>query len=911
MASQPAISLDSFVTFGDLLKYARRRARLTQREVAIAVGYSEAQISRLEQNQRPPDLAVLTALFIPALYLEDEPEIVARLMELATQARGEEVAPSGVVTFSSSTRREIKEITRSEEEVQNNLPHPLTNFIGREREIAQIKGFLDLNQGKARLVSLLGIGGCGKTRLALQIASDLIESYHNGVWLIELAPIAHSAYVPQAFVTTLGMPEPRDGSVINTIKKFLRPRHALLIVDNCEHVLSEIANIIHEILLACPHIQIIATSREVLDIPGEVRFSVPALLDSEAVSLFTDRAKTALPSFALTEENASRVAQICSRLDGIPLAIELAASRFSAMSVDQIADLLDDRFNLLTTGSRFALPRQQTLRAAIDWSYQLLSDDDKKIFNSLSVFAGGFDLEAARSVISNPSNVLSAITRLVDKSLIVLDRLPSGETRYRLLETVREYCREKLRDTGEESGVCERHLHYFLSFAEEGAVKLRGKEQLEWIKRLEREHDNMRAALSYTLEGNSPTQAETGLRLALTLNYFWSTRGYRTERRDWIGRLKSLPHQPRHTPYYARALSLLAGWSSNPNESQQFLEESLLLSATLEDKSSSAAIHLNAALLNWTKDDPSVGRAHFEKSIALYREIGERWHLARALVERGEYAQVRQDDRITARQSFEECLHISRELEDTRGIAFALIRLGDLLIEQNSLVEAKACFSEGLVLAGELNDQESMSWGINDLGVIAMCEGKLEEAESLCFESLAMSLEWGEPWLNVIRRYWLTRVVVYQGDDERAVALFEENVRESEHSSFDWGRAASIQGLGNIALRRGDLDSAKALHTDGLLALHKGHYGHSLAYSLDAFAALASAQNNSERALILLSAADAYRESIHTDLLPPERNEREQLLNAIKQTLSPEKISALIAQGRGMSHDEAVEFALK
>jgi predicted ATPase len=454
-------------------------------------------------------------------------------------------------------------------------------------------------------------------------------------------------------------------------------------------VLTETADTIHEILIACPHIQVIATSREVLDIPGEVRFSVPPLLDSEAISLFTDRARTALPSFELTEGNASRVAQICSRLDGIPLAIELAASRLSAMSVDQIASVLDDRFDLLTTGSRFTLPRQQTLRAAIDWSYDLLAEEDKTAFRSLSVFAGGFDLEAASSVLGSSSNVLDAIARLADKSLLVVDRQPNGEARYRLLESMREYCGEKLHEAGEEPVIREKHLQYFLSFAEEGDVKLRGKEQLEWIKRLEREQDNFRGALTFTLEGDSPELAESGLRLALALNFFWYTRGYRQERRDWIGRLKALPHQPRATPYYARALGLLANWTRDREQAREMLDEDLSLCEALGNKSSLAAAHFDAAMLYWGEDDPSVGRAHFEQSIAIYRELGEKWRLGRMLAELGEFAQVRQDDRITARTSFEESLDLSRELGDTRGIAFALIRLGDLLIEQNLLVEAR------------------------------------------------------------------------------------------------------------------------------------------------------------------------------------------------------------------------------
>ena len=909
-SSESAIPLDSFVTFGDLLKYLRRRARMTQRELCIAVGYSEAQISRLEQNQRPPDLAALTALFIPALYLEDEPLVVSRLMELAAYARGEELPQNAVLTFSSSVRREIKESMRTEESVQNNLPLQLTSFIGREHEIDEIKNLLDSNQGNARLVTLAGSGGCGKTRLALQTAQQLTDAYRNGAWLIELAPISNPAHVAQTFITSLGMPEPRDGSFINTIKKFLRAKHTLLVVDNCEHVISETANLIHEILAACPHVRILATSREILNIAGEVRFRVPSLLDSESLGLFADRAKTVLPSFELTEDNASRVAQICSRLDSIPLAIELAASRLNTLSLDQIASLLDDRFRLLTTGSRTDLPRQQTLRAAIDWSYDLLDDEDKKIFRSLCVFAGGFELKAAKEVIVESNSALDVITRFVDKSLVVVDRLSNGEIRYRLLETVREYCREKLQAAGEESMIRERHFRCYLAFAEESENGLRGKDQVEWMKRLEREHENLRAAMESALGDQSPVSAQSGLRLAISLLYFWFLRGYHDESRDWLKRFIQLPHQPRRTPEYAHALSRSGHWATDAKEAYRLFDESISLSYALENETAIAAAHFSRASYGWLEDDPSAGRLHFDKSIESYRKVGDHWNVARKLAEFGEFAQVRLNDRIAAWNAFEESLQLARELEDARGVAFALIRLGDLAIEQNKLEEANQFCSEGLIVAGELNDQESMAWGINDLGVIAICEGKLDEAEHLCAESLALSQEWGGGWHTIIRRYWLARVVVYQGDDARAIGLIEENIAESQQHNFDWGRAASLQGLGDAALRRRDLEPARSYHTEAITILHTGNYLYSLAYSLDSFASLALARNQLARALTLLFAADGLRESIHTALLPPETKEREQLITAIKEKINPDLITSLTAQGRAMTLNKAVEYAL-
>ncbi len=909
-------SLPSLQTFGDLLKYLRRRAQLTQRDLAIAVGYSEAQISRLEKNLRPPDLATLMALFIPALYLEDEPETIARLMELAAQARGERIPQNGQITFSQSVKREIKESTRTvEESPSNNLPIPLNSFIGREREIKEIKIFFNTS----RLVTLTGIGGCGKTRLALETARELSPAYLDGIWLVELASVTNPIHISQTIISALSAPEPRNESPTAALKKYLQNKHLFLILDNCEQIIFAAAQLAEELLRACPQVQILATSREALGTAGEINFRVDPLPTNEfsdslsdSARLFLERAKTTLPTFSLTKSNASFVAQICSRLDGIPLAIELAAARLNVLSVDQIAALLDDRFRLLTTGNRTAQPRQQTLLTAMDWSYDLLSEEDRKLFCYLSVFSGGFDLNAMKAIIADgESSTLDLLTRFVEKSLVVVDRFPNDRIRYRLLETVRAYLHGKLKDAGEESNIRERHLRHFLAFAEEANIKLRGEAHREWMMQLEHEHGNLRAGMEFAIESNAPELAEMGLQLALTLTYFWFLRGYHSERLDWFTRLLTLPHQPRNNEAYARALNFMGNWAADKPDALRLLDESLTLSHALKNEHAVAGAHLSRAIYGWMEDDPSTGQYHFEQSIALYRMLNDPWNLSHALVELGEFAQVRLDDRIVARNSFLESLQLSRELGDKRGIAFALVRLGDLAIEQGDLSEAGQCCSEGLVIATELNDRECMAWGLNDLGVVAMCEGRLDEAETLCVESLRLSQEWANAWHTVIRRYWLARVVAYQKDDVRAAALHEENRHASKDSDFDWGLAASLQGLGDIALRRGDLEQARSLHSDAILILHNGHYGYTLAYSLDSFAALALAKNQPERAVILLAAADALRESIHTALLPPEQTEREELWKEIRGLLSPEKNSSLTKQGRGLTHDEAVELALK
>ena len=915
--SHSSIPLDSFSTFGDLLKYLRRRARLTQRELSIAVKYSEGQISRLEQNQRVPDLSVLMALFIPALYIEDEPEIIARLMELATQARGEALPERGTITFSRSTRQEITE-TIETQYLSNNLPLSLNSFIGREGERREImKWFGD---GRTRLVTVTGIGGCGKTRLALEIARELLPAYQDGVWMVELASIADSLFLAQAINAALGAPELREGTPTSWLIKYLQRNHLLLILDNCEQIILGAAQLVEEILRACPQVHILATSREALNIPGESVFvlqplSLPdgnSLDDADSTRLFLDRARSILPSFELDQRDASHVAQICRRLDGIPLAIELAVSRLRILSVRQIAERLDDRFRLLTTGGRTALPRQQTLRATIDWSYDLLSEEDQKRFRRLSAFSGGFGLDAANALFQETPEsgaTLDVITRFVEKSLLAVDQ--SGEeSRYRLLETLREYGRERLLEAGEEATIGAQHFKYFLAFAKKADQGLRGRDQIQWMKQLEQEHDNLRAAMEFALMDGSPKFAQAGLRLAMTLWYFWFLRGYHEERDNWLEKFRQLPNQPRLTAEYAYLLRNYAHRENEPAKAHKWFDESLSLSHALEDELAIAEAHLSRALYGWREDDPSAARSHFEQAIAHFRHLDERWQLARVLAELGEFAQVRLDDRITARKSFEESLKISRELEDARGMALALVHLGDLAIEQSKLDETREYASEGLVVASELNDMESLAWGLDDLSIVALCEGRFDEAERLGAESLRLSQEWGSAWHVVLRRHWLARVYLYRGEEEKAVKLFEENRIASQEARFDGGHADSLHQLGCAALRRGDVEKAKSFLTESIRILHRAHFGYGLTYSLDAFATLALAEGQPERAQILLSAADAYREIIHTDLLPPERTEREKLLAAVSSLLPPEKISSLTERGRGMNHDEAVEFAL-
>jgi predicted ATPase len=369
-----------------------------------------------------------------------------------------------------------------------------------------------------RLLTLTGVGGSGKTRLALEVARDLIGAYPDGVWVVELAPLSEGTLVPQAVARALGVKERPGEPLSDTLAEVLRTKQALVVLDNCEHLVEAVAQLVDVLLDACPSVRVLATSREVLGIAGEMKWLVSSLsvpdprqrptaeeLERyESVRLFAERAHYRNPAFAVTPQNAQAVAQICERLDGIPLAIELAAARVG-LSVEQIVTRLDDSLKLLSTGSRTASARQRTLRGALDWSYDLLSDPERVLFGRLSVFAGGWTLEAAEAVGSGEGVkedvVLDLLLGLVDKSLVVAEATGEGGVRHRMLEPVRQYAREKLEEGGEAEEVRRRHATFFLTLAEEAEPGLRGPEDREWLECLETEHDNMRAALSWTLHG--------------------------------------------------------------------------------------------------------------------------------------------------------------------------------------------------------------------------------------------------------------------------------------------------------------------------------------------------------------------------------------------------------------------------
>lgn len=819
--TEPAISLDSFITFGELLKYLRRRARLTQRELSIAVKYSEAQISRLEQNLRPPDLAALMALFVPALYLEEEPELVARLMELAARARGESLPVSGSITFSRSVRHEIRENVRTVEDTLNNLPLQLTSFVGREQEIAEITSLLDKENEKTRLVTLTGSGGVGKTRLALELANGLGGKYQDGIWLIELASISDPELVPQTIASSLGISLSREDAPFHALSKYLKPKDILLIFDNCEHIVPTMAKLAEEILRLCRRVAILATSREILNIPGEVRFRVPSLALShedgessslsqyESARLFVERAKSILPTFTLNDDNASAIAQICRRVDGMPLAIELAAARTTTLSAQQIASRLEGSFQLLASG-RNSIPRHETLQATIDWSYQLLSESERDLFHQLSVFAGGWTLEAAEAV-ADDGSVLDLLSRLVNKSLVVVDFHARGETRYHLPEVVHEYSRKRLSESGKQALVEARHFDFFFDLATLAEVGFKGSDHQAWLKRLDIEGANLRAALGY---GISSKRFEDTLMFAGTLFWYWQTLGYISEGRSQVREALTASSEGSlsNQPIAARAKALwcagaLAWIQGNYANAKSQLNESTVLWRSLSDNYGLAISLRDAGIVATYMGE--LERAHdtLQESIQLLKNTDHKWDLALAFYNQGLVFEAQNEPQI-ARANFEASQSLFRNLNEPWGLSVALYGLGRIAGRQADFTAANSYLEESLELCRKLDDPWSIASVLYLMGEVARLQGDTARAIKLYIESLSLNQTVGDKEMISLTIHNLGKVAQIHGESDRAARLFgaAKSLQEDSTVTTSWSLTNHVQCEEDIATLRSTLE---------------------------------------------------------------------------------------------------------
>lgn len=653
-------------------------------------------------------------------------------------------------------------LLRPMEALAHNLPVQLTSFVGRKRLIEEIKESIT----STRLLTLTGAGGVGKTRLAVKVAEELKGKYEDGVWYVELAAIANADLVLPTIAKTLGLREEPGTPLIQTILSHLKFKNILLLLDNCEHLLQTCAEFVEMALQSCPKIQFLATSRESLQIAGEnVRqipplaipeskatpSSIEALMEYEAAKLFVDRASTVARNFTVSSLNLKSISEICTRLDGIPLAIELAASRANMMPVERIAAHLKDRFDLLSKGSRTALPRHQTMRGAIDWSYELLSPPEQTLLRRLSVFLGGFIYESAELICSGddvePEQFLDLVSRLIDKSLILLEEGRGETERYRLLEPIREYALEKLVKSGEEKKLRARHLEYFLAIAEETELNRTVLIKPEWFNRLESDHDNFGGALDWCLDND----VEKGFILASALARFWKVRGFMTEGRERLASLLAQRDPTKKTDGFAKALYAagnLASWQGDHKQSKRFLEDCLALRKELGGNHELAKVLSDLGIVACIEGNLELGNRYFNESLALFREVNDETWIALVLQNLG-VLKLNQCDFQPARAYMEESLVLFRKRQDLKGIADQLHNLGIVECADGNYPRARTLTEEALATYRQLRDKRETANCLTDFGIIQTHLKAYVLARTSLKEAVELTLDLGDQQLII------------------------------------------------------------------------------------------------------------------------------------------------------------------
>ncbi len=612
----------------------------------------------------------------------------------------------------------------AEQHPKHNLPIAVTKFVGRERELSELTELVSAH----RLITITGAGGSGKTRLAIETAIRNINKFSGGVWQIDLAPVT-SEWVLKSMVSALDVKEQADQSLLHSLADHLKDRHVLLIVDNCEHVLAEVANAIETILHNTPHVRILATSREALNLGGEFIWTVPPLslpstrgaitvegaINCDAVKLFVDRATARDSRFALTDANVESIVSICTRLDGIPLAIELAAARVKVMSAAEIRKRLDDCFRLLTVGTRGSLPRHQTLRAAVDWSYDLLITEEQLLFRRLAVFRGGFDLDAIENVCGNPplegDEILDHLTRLVDKSLVLSDRSASDLVRYRILEPLRQYGMEKLTESGEGESIEINRLHHYTAVAER-AYQERIEKEAAWMEHLERDHDNLRAALVWS----SDHDPAASLKLAGALGWFWVLHSHFSEGRRWLRHVLAGEHtSTRETARALCAASALAAFQGDYME-QEPAEEGLATWRKLDDK---REITLALDSIGWhllLAGNKDAGMKAFEEALQISQELGDERLINRVSLGICQVL-VTEFDVERAEPLAQKCLPIALQFDDPRDIHFAHHFLADCALIRGDVNTSLKKYADSLRAAVRLGDRFEICFEIEGIAM--------------------------------------------------------------------------------------------------------------------------------------------------------------------------------------------------
>jgi predicted ATPase len=800
-----------------------------------------------------------------------------------------------------------------------NLPASMTSFIGRKAQLKELRYFLTNKIKPLRLLTLLGPGGVGKSRLMLEVAAGLVDQFEGGVWLVELASLTTPALLAQVICVRLGLTEQAMRPFQETLIDYLQAKEVLLLLDNCEHLVEACASLVENLLEHCPRLKVLTTSREFLGIQGELKYQVPSLAlpkaggstsfeqlkHYEAIRLFLDRAELEKPGFKLDSQNIAAVVLICQKLDGIPLALELAAARLNALTVEQIASRLDQRFRLLTIGNRTALPRQKTLKALIDWSYDLLSEPEKTLLRGLAVFRGGWTLEAAIAISRGeglgPDEVENLLHQLINKSLVIPgevnqeeSRGPLNRPRFSMLETIRQYAFEKLAEAGEMERRNWQHSAFYLELSEEIEQALNSPDQPAWLSWLEEEHDNLRIALAWlqdparqlktpaelgggysNLNLSKASWAELSLRLAGALWRFWFVRNYLSE---GILRLEEALRQARRDPTGVSPVTLAKALKGAGN-------------------------------LTFFQGDYQKTTLFYEESLALSRETGDRSGTAKILANLANIANATGENN-RAIDLYEESRAIFQELGETRGLSNVLVSLGGVLLPRGEVERAQALTEQALALVYPSGDKWVIAWTQHQLGVILIWRTELEQAKKLFDESLVVFQSLGDKRQSALILLNLGEIAKIKGENALAVSQIEEAQVVFNELGDKWNYACCNMFLGDIAYNKEEFERAKLFYREGLSQIYPLGTKLLIPNFLLGLATVALKLGHERKAMLLCGAAEALR-NVNAEVWNPQL---QVLINEtiveVSHRIGPVAADQIFSKGQNVALQEIITFAL-